>query len=384
MGAFMPDHSSARGETLTFDLDEAQVLLADNVRRLVRHRYSFEQRKAHVRDRQRGPSLFWKECAKLGLLGVEIEERYGGSGGSFYDLAIVLEEFGRGLVIEPFVSTVVIGAGLLARAGNEDQKGRLLPGILAGDIRLALAYAEANSRYDLHSVATTATRRGDGFVIAGSKAVVLGADDADVLIVSARSDEGVSLFLVAREALGLEMRIYDGIDDRRGAEVLLEAVRVNEDAVLGGLGDGLRQLEAAVDRGAAAMCCEAVGAIAVLNDLTLEYLKTRQQFGRPLGKFQVLAHRMADMKIAEQLARSVLALATAYANSPDAAQRAKAISAAKAQVGAAAQTVGRGAIQLHGGIGLTIEYVAGHYFRRLAAIEMMFGDQAYHLNRYAA
>jgi alkylation response protein AidB-like acyl-CoA dehydrogenase len=380
----MEEHATTGGEALKFHLDEEQMLLADNVRRLVRDRYSFEQRKAIVRERERGPSSFWRQCAQLGLLGIDIDERYGGSGGDFHDLAVVLEEFGRGLVIDPFVSTVVVGAGLLARAGNGAQKANFLPGVVAGDTKLALAYAEPNSRYDLHNVATTATRRNDGFVIAGRKALVLGADEADVLIVSARTDEGVSLFLVHRDTSGLEVRGYDGIDDRRGAEVLLEAVNVKHDAALGDLGDGLRHLEAAVDRGAAAVCCEAVGAMAVLNDLTLDYLKTRQQFGRPLGKFQALQHRMADMKIAEQLARSAVTLAAAYANSPDAAQRAKAISAAKSQIGAAAQTVGRGAIQLHGGIGLTIEYSAGHYFRRLTAVEMMFGDQAYHLNRYAA
>jgi alkylation response protein AidB-like acyl-CoA dehydrogenase len=239
-------------------------------------------------------------------------------------------------------------------------------------------------------VETSARRNGGGYVLAGHKAVALGADSAGTLIVAARTGgattdrDGVSLFLVDRTAPGVTIHSYATIDDRRAGEVMLETVSVGGDALLGPLDGGLPHLEAAIDRGAAALCCEAVGAMSALNALTLDYLKTRQQFGRPIGKFQVLAHRMADMVMAEQQARSMAILAAEHANSTDAAARAKAVSAAKVQIGSSGQIVGRGAIQLHGGIGMTMEYSGGHYFRRLTAIEMMFGDQAYHLARFAS
>jgi alkylation response protein AidB-like acyl-CoA dehydrogenase len=375
---------------MEFALNETQVLLRDTAARLVRDRYGFEPRKKILATPRGFSDELWSEYAALGLLGVEIDEDLGGSGGTFADLAVVLEAFGRGLVVEPYLPTVVLGAGLIARAGNAVQKEALLQPLAAGECKLALAYGEPNARYSLNHVETTARPDGAGYLLNGHKAVVLGADSADWLIIAARTSgaatdrAGISLFLAERKTPGLDIRAYPNIDDRRAAEVALEAVRLPAQALLGAAGEGLPHLEAAIDRGAAALCCEAVGAMAALNEVTLDYLKTRTQFGRPIGKFQVLAHRMADMVMAEQQARSMAILAAEQANSRDAAARAKAISAAKVQIGISAQIVGRGAIQLHGGIGLTMEYVAGHYFRRLTAIEMMFGDQAYHLARFAS
>ncbi len=369
---------------MEFTLTDTQQMLQDTARRLVRDRYGFEQRKAVVASALGYSAELWKEYAELGLLGLELDEDHGGSGGSFEDLAVVVEAFGRGLVVEPFLSTVVLGAGLVTRAGSAAQKDAILPKVAAGEMKLALATGEPKARYSLERIETGAKRDGDGYLLNGHKAVVLGADSADLIIASARTAKGVSLFLVPRDAKGVDVRTYPNMDDRRAAEVTFDNVRVGADALLGPEDGALLHLEAAMDRGAAAICCEALGTMTVLNELTLDYLKTRTQFGRPIGKFQVLQHRMADMVIAEQQARSMVQLAAEHANLDDAKRRAQAISAAKVQVGQSAQIVGRGAIQLHGGIGLTIEFVAGHYFRRLTAMEMMFGDQAYHLKRFAA
>jgi len=327
--------------------------------------------------------------AELGLLGIEIPEEYGGSGGTFADIAVVLESFGKGLVIEPYLSTVVLGAGLILAAGREAQKRDLLPKISSGDMLLALAYTEAQSRYALNHVATKAHQDGAGYVIDGHKAVVLGADTADKLIVSARTSDavadmsGISLFLVDPKAEGVSMRVYANVDDRRAADVILEGVKVEASALIGTENHGLAPLEATIDRGAAAVGCESLGAMGALNALTLDYLKTRVQFGRPIGAFQALQHRMADMVMAEHQARSMLFLAIDQANSKDPRARAQAISAAKAQIDSCGQVVGRGTIQLHGGIAMTMEYVAGHLFRRLIAIEKMMGDRNYHLERFA-
>jgi len=374
---------------MDFVATDTQAMLRDTADRLVRDRYDFEERKKIVASEDGFSRKLWKELAELGLLGIEIPEEQGGSGGSFADVAVVLESFGKGLVVEPYLSTVVLGAGLIAAAGWEAQKHDILPKVASGDMLLALAYTEAHSRYALNHVATKARKDGAGYVIDGHKAVVLGADTADKLIVSARTSgevgdaTGISLFLVDPKAEGVSMRVYPNLDDRRAAEVTLDGVKVEASALVGAEGDGLRPLEAAIDRGAAAVGCEALGAMGALNALTLDYLKTRMQFGRPIGKFQVLQHRMADMVMAEQQARSMLFLAIEQADAKDPAARAQAISAAKAQIDACGQVVGRGAIQLQGGIAMTMEYIAGHFFRRLTALEKMMGDRDYHLERFA-
>lgn len=366
-----------------------QTMLRHTADRLVRERYDVGVRKAIVNSGDGFSRQFWKQLAELGLLGIEIPEEYGGHGGAFADIAVVLESFGRGLVIEPYLSTVVLGAGLILAAGRKAQMSDFLPMIASGDMFLALAYTEAQSRYALNHVATQARRIDTGYVLDGRKVIVLGADTADRLIVSARTSgsvgdrAGISLFLVDPRAAGVSMRAYANVDDRHAADVVLDGVIVEKSALVGSENLGLAPLEAAIDRGAAAACCEALGAMGALNALTLDYLKTRVQFGRPIGTFQVLQHRMVDMVMAEHQARSMLFLAIDRACSDDAQARGQAVSAAKAQIDACGQTVGRGAIQLHGGIAMTTEYVAGHYFRRLIAIEKMMGDRAYHLQRYS-
>ena len=375
---------------MDFTLTETQTLLQDTANRLVRERYSFEDRKKIVAGERSYSQALWAEFAELGLLGVEIDEDCGGSGGSFADLAVVLEAFGRGLVIEPYLSTVVIGAGLVSAAATGERRQDILSRIAAGDLKLALAHGEARARYALEHVETTARRDGGDLIIDGAKAVVLGGDSADMLIVSARTNggmtdkNGISLFMVDAKAPGVHMRAYRNMDDRGAAEISFENVRVPESALLGPLDAALPLIEAAYDRGAAALCCEGIGAMSAVNAITLDYLKTRTQFGRAIGKFQVLQHRMADMAMAEEQARSMVYLAVDFANEKDAAVRGSFTSAAKVQISNSGQIVGRGAIQLHGGIGMTIEYVAGHYLRRLTAIEKMFGDLDYHLGRFSA
>lgn len=370
---------------MEFKDTETQTLLRDTAMRLMREKYDFEARKKIVASPQGWSAAMWQEFASLGLLGVDASEEQGGSGGTFADLAVVLESFGRALVVEPYLSSNVLGAGVLRAAGGQDE---LLAQVAAGATRLALAYAEPAGRFNAAHVATSARAGGGGWRLNGHKAVVLDAPDAETLIVSARTSgavrdaNGISLFAVPRRADGVTLRAYRLMDDRNAADVILENVAAG--ALLGPADKGLPLLEAALDRGTAALCCEAVGAMDAVNDLTLEYIKTRQQFGRPIGKFQVLQHRMADMMLAAQSARSMMYLAIDNADNRDAKLRAKTISAAKVQIGKTGTEVGRGAIQLHGGIGMTEEYVAAHYFRRLTAIEKLLGDTDFHIDRFAA
>ena len=374
---------------MDFKLTETQTLLQDTANRLVRERYSFEERKKILAEGSGCSAPLWREFAELGLLGVEIDEECGGSGGDFADLAVVLEAFGRGLVVEPYLSTVVLGAGLVSAAATGARRTDILSRIAAGELKLALAHGEARARYCIQHVEMSAHRDGGDFILDGAKVVVLGGDNADVLIVSARSNggiadkNGISLFLVDANTPGVHIRAYRNMDDRGAAEITFDKVRAPEDALLGALDGGLAFIESAYDRGAAALCCEGIGAMSAVNAVTLEYLKTRVQFGRPIGKFQVLQHRMADMAMAEEQARSMVFLAVEYADEKDVAARGPFISAAKVQISNSGQIVGRGAIQLHGGIGMTNEYVAGHYLRRLTAIEKMFGDIDYHIGRFA-
>ncbi|MGZ5865208.1 MAG: acyl-CoA dehydrogenase family protein [Xanthobacteraceae bacterium] len=374
---------------MNLTLTEIQTMLQDTALRLVREKYGFEKRKNILREPKGYSEAVWMEFAELGLLGIEIEEKFGGAGGTFRDVAVVMEAFGRGLVVEPYLSTVIMGAGLVAATGNEEQKRTILPAVSGGTATLSLAHGEPKSRYHLDHVETIAKRDRSDFVIDGQKAVVLGGDTADWLIVSARTagDEtdhrGISLFLVTRDAPGVTAKSYVTIDDRRAAEISLSNVKVRASALLGAEGEGFALVEAAYDRAAAATCSDAVGAMAALNELTNEYLKTRVQFGKPIGTNQVLQHRMVDMVIAEEQARSITLLAVNGIDRPDNAGSRKAVLAAKAMVGKCAQKVGRDAIQQHGGIGLTMEYVGGHYFRRLTAMEAMFGNIDHHLERFA-
>ena len=372
---------------MDFDLSDEQRLLKDSVERLIADRYGFEARKAFAKEPDGWSLQNWTQFAELGLLAVPFAEEHGGIGGGPVETMIVMEAFGRGLVIEPYLATVVLGGGALRHAGSETQSADLLPRIVGGEVTVALAATERASRYDLHHVETRARRDGDGWAISGEKGVVLHGDTADRLIVVARTSgetrdrDGIGLFLVDGKAAGVSRRGYRTQDGMRAAEISFDAVRVGADAAIGDPGQGLAILERVVDEANAAMCAEAVGLMDTMRDLTVDYIKTRKQFGAAIGGFQALQHRAADMVVAIEQARSMAFFATMMSNSDDATERGKSISAAKVQICRSGRFVGQQAVQLHGGVGVTQEYSVGHYFKRMTVIETMFGDADHHISR---
>jgi alkylation response protein AidB-like acyl-CoA dehydrogenase len=375
---------------MDFSLSETQRMLAETTDRLVRERYGFEERKKIIAGPDGFSRPMWAQFAELGLTGLGIAEEHDGLGGSMGDMAVVAETFGRGLVVEPYMPTLVLGAGTLGLAGTDAQKAEILPRVVAGNCFLALAHGEPKSRYTLCHVETKAAADGADHLLTGAKAVVLGGDAADYFLVSARTDgavnatHGISLFLVPREAPGLTIRAYPNIDGTRAADLVLDRVRVPASARIGTLGEALPIIAHTVDRAIAYLCAEAVGAMQALNALTLDYLKTRTQFGQPIGAFQVLQHRMVDMEVALEQARSMAILACDRADDPHPHERLRAVSAAKVQIGKSGRLIGQSSVQMHGGIGITDEYAGGHYFKRLTLIDRTFGDTDHHLARFAA
>jgi pimeloyl-CoA dehydrogenase small subunit len=374
---------------MDFDFTEEQRLLKESLDRLIADRYDFDQRKSYGQNPEGWSRALWRQLAELGLLGLPFAERFGGSDGGPVETMIVMEGLGQALALEPYLATVVLGGGFLRHGGNEAQQAALLPRIAAGDLTLAFAATERHSRYDLADIATTARRDGSGWILDGEKGVVLHGDSADRLIVTARigggqrERDGIALFLVDAAAEGVTRRGYPTQDGLRAAEVTLSRVRVADDMVLGEPGAALPLVERVVDEAIAALCAEAVGAMSAMHELTLDYLKTRQQFGRPIASFQVLQHRSVDMLIALEQARSMALYATMMADAADAAERHAALAAAKVQIGRSGRFIGQQAIQLHGGIGMTMEYKAGHYFKRVTMIDTIFGDADYHLRSLA-
>jgi alkylation response protein AidB-like acyl-CoA dehydrogenase len=375
---------------MDFTLSETQRLLADTTERLVRERYGFEERRKILAGPDGFSRPLWATFAELGLTGLGIAEAHGGLGGGTAEIAVVAEAFGRALVVEPYLPTIVLGAGTLDLAGSDAQRAELLPRVAAGELFLALAHGEPKSRYTLCHVETRAAADGGDYLLAGAKAVVLGGDAADHFLVSARTaggtndPHGISLFLVPRDAAGLAIRAYPNIDGTRAADLRLDRVRVPASARIGQDGQALPIVAHAIDRGIAYLCAEAVGAMQALNALTLDYLKTRTQFGVPIGSFQVLQHRMVDMEVALEQARSMAILAADRADDPHPQERRRAVSAAKVQIGRSARLIGQSSVQMHGGIGITDEYAGGHYFKRLTIIDRTFGDADHHLARFAA
>ncbi len=372
---------------MDFDLSEEQRLLRDSVDRLVADRYAFDKRKAYLAEPEGWSRAMWSQYAELGLLGLPFPESYGGFGGGAVDVMLVMEAFGRVLALEPYLATVVLSGTALRLAGSEAQKSAIIPCISEGNMILAFAHGERQARYDLTDVLTTAKPKGGGWVLDGAKSVVLHGDSAQRLIVSARTagerddPDGISLFLVDPAANGVARRSYPMRDGTRAAEVSLSEVEVGAADVLGEIGAGLPVIERVVEAGIAATAAEAVGAMETTQAMTLEYLKTRQQFGRPIGDNQALQHRAAEMLMELERGRSMAMLAAMMVDEPDAAERAHNIAMAKVGVGQASKFVSQNAIQLHGGIGMTEEYAVGHYFRRCMVIEHLFGDTAHHLSR---
>jgi len=369
-----------------FRYTEEQLALQETLQRYLSRHYDFERRRDLARSAQGFSADVWRQFADLGILALPFPERFGGMGGTAVDLLIVMEQLGRGLVLEPFASTVVLCGGLIRDAGSDAHRSRLLPEIGAGRLKLALAAYEAAGRFDLDHPACTAVPAAGGWRLSGHKSVVLDAPSADWFIVSAgngAAGRGLSLFLVPRDAAGLELLPYPTQSGGRAGDLRLSDVRVDEASLLGCAGAGLEPLQRAIDQAAAASCAEALGVIGMLNRTTLEYLKTRKQFGVPIGAFQSLQHRMADMYIAEEQARSMSLIAALHAQDPDPAIRRRAITAAKAYVGHAARFVGQQAVQLHGAMGMVDEHIVSHYFKRLTVIDMTFGDAEFHLARFS-
>jgi pimeloyl-CoA dehydrogenase small subunit len=371
---------------MDFDLTDEQRLLKDSVDRLVADQYQFEQRKKYMAEPDGWSRAVWQQYAELGLLGLPFAEAHGGFGGGAVETMIVMEIFGRGLVLEPYFATVILGGGLLRRAASPAQQQALLPQVVQGKLKLAFAHVERHSRYDLADVATTAKQDGAMWVLDGAKSVVLHGDCADRLLVTARTSgnrrdrNGMGLFLVDPSAAGVTRRGYPTQDGLRAAEVTLSGVRVPQDDAIP---NALPAIEHVVDEAIAALCAEAVGCMQAMHETTLEYLKTRQQFGRPIGQFQVLQHRSVDMLVALEQARSMAMFAAVMAAEEDPTERRRAIAAAKVQIGRSGRHIGQEAIQLHGGIGMTMEYKVGHYFKRMTMIDKLFGDADTHLETLA-
>jgi len=364
---------------------EEQELLRSSVQRLLRDQYDFEARRKIVASEEGFSRTQWDAFAELGLLAAPFSEGAGGLGGGPLSTMIIMHEFGRHLVVEPFIETVVLAGGLLEHDGTPEQQQALLPGIMDGTKIWALAWTEKASRFDFANVTTKARREGSDYFLTGTKTMVIAAPWADYLIVSARTSGddrdrgGVSLFVVDRRAQGFDLQSFKTMDGRRAAEISLREVRGQ---LLGREGEGVAALEAGRDRAIGALCAEAVGAIGELNSATLDYSKTRKQFGTTIGSFQVLQHRMVDMFIAHQEALSLMQHLTLSLNAGDSALS-RLASGAKSKIGYAGRFVADQAVQLHGGMGMTDELNVGHYFKRISSINIQFGDPAFHLLRYA-
>jgi len=373
---------------MDFSFTDEQNLLQESVARFIQNDYDFETRQKNCSDGTGFNAGNWKTFAELGWLGVPFSEEDGGFGGSAVDTMILMEQFGRGLVVEPFLPSVILAGGALKVGSNAGQKEKLLAGIIDGSIQGALAYAEPQSRFNLADVATTAVADGDSFKLNGHKAVVLNAQNADIIIVVARTsgeqrdEAGISVFVVDVEAAGLTRRDYPTVDALRASELMLENVSVSKDNLLGKLNEGFVLIEQVIDEGILAIGAEAVGAMEVLYKDTVEYCKTREQFGQPIGKFQVLQHRMVDMFMEHEQSKSILFMAAIRLDEGYGPVAQKAVSALKVQLGKSARFVGQSAVQLHGGMGMTEELNIGHYFKRLTSILTLFGNADFHLKRF--
>ena len=374
---------------MDFSYSEEQELLRNTVARFLADNYSFETYRKVTRSDVGWRHTIWKQFAGLGLLGASIPEAFGGLGGGAVETMVVMEAFGRALVVEPYVPTVVIAGGFIRAAGQEAQKQEWLPRIASGDAILAFAFAELRGRYNLADITTTAKKRGAGYVLNGQKAVVIGAPFADALIVTARTSgqrrdrNGVTVFLVDAHANGISRRDYPTMDGLRASEITFENVEVPSENLIGTPDEGLLLIEQITDEAIAAHCAEALGAMRVMQEATVEYSKTRRQFGVPIGKFQVLQHRMVDMFIQVEQSASMVLMVTLKLTQR-AEERKKAVSAAKVQVGKAGRFVGQSAVQIHGGIGMTDELALGHYFKRVTMLDALYGNVDHHFARYAS
>jgi pimeloyl-CoA dehydrogenase small subunit len=374
---------------MDFQPSDDQRLLVESVSRLLRDTYDFTRRRSYMALPEGYSPAVWAQFAELGLLGLPFAEEYGGFGGGAQEVMLVMQAFGRVLVLEPYFPTVVLGGTAVSLAGSAAQKQAILPAVAEGGLKLAFAHSERQARYDLTDVVTTAKRSGGRWVLDGSKTVVSHGEAADWIVVSARTagerydEDGITLFLVDAGASGVARRGYVSRDDTRAADISLSNVSVADSDVLGEVGRGIPVIRRVIEAGIAATAGETVGAMEAMNEMTLDYAKTRVQFGQPIGSYQVVQHRLADMFMAQEQGRSMAMLATMSIDNPDDAARAHDIALAKVGVGQAGRFVSQSAVQVHGGIGMTEEYAVGHYFRRCMVIERLFGDPAYYLAKLA-
>ena len=374
---------------MDFSLTEEQTMLKDSVERFLEENFTFEQRRRMLADRQPMSAQLWQGLAELGVLGVPFSPEDGGFGGGGVETMLVMQALGRNLTLEPYLATVVLAGGCVALGATEGQKKLLLPKIIDGSLILAFAHSERNARFDLGHVETRAVRHGDGFVLDGEKTLVLHGSVADKFIVSARTagasaDEGgVTLFVVASDEENLGGQEYPLFDGTRALDLQLSGVKVGPDAVIGAVDQAGPVIDTVLDRAMAALCAEAVGIMDALHAATVEYLKTRQQFGQPIGRFQALQHRAVDMLVQLEQARSMALLAASKVDSPDVSERRRTVAAAKEMAGRAGRFVGQQAIQLHGGMGMTDELNVSHFFKRLTAIDVLFGNSTSQRTRFA-
>lgn len=371
---------------LNFDLSPEQLLMKEAAERYLRDAYSFDARRRVLASDDGISREVWRRMGEFGWLGLPLSEAAGGLGGSPIDIMVLAEAMGRALVVEPWLASVLLAGRLVDRLGTAEQKRRVLQPLIAGEAFLGFAHLEADARFELADVRTSARRQGGDWGLDGTKTLALAAPLAEWLVVSARTagasadPDGISLFLLRREAPGVSMRPYRSVDGHRAADLVFSSVAVPDDQLLGVAGGAFAAIERVVDEAVTALCAEAVGAMERANEITLEYLKTREQFGQKIGKFQALQHRMVDLFMEAELSRSIMIGATLklHEGTDDAKEM---ISAAKARIGKAGKFVGTQGVQLHGGMGMTQEYPVGHYYRRLLAIETMFGNTAFHRAR---
>ena len=376
---------------MDFSNTEEQQMLQESVQKFVYKSYDFDTRNKIIATEKGFSDENWELFAELGWLTVPFQEEDGGFGGSAVDLVVMMEEFGKAMLVEPFVATTVLAGGLISEQGSAQQKAELLPKIMEGKLQLACAYAEPGSRFNLANIKTLAVADGDNIVLNGSKTAVLNGSNAEVLLVVARESgavtdtTGVSVFMVDATSDGVSIQAFANVDGKKSAEITLKDVSVPATARLGEAESALPALTAVVARATLAVSAEAVGAMEAMLHKTVEYSKTRKQFGTAIGTFQALPHRMADMFIECQLARSIVIMAAMKLDGgEDAMEKNKAVSAAKSRIGKAINNVGQEAIQIHGGIAMTEELDVGHLFKLVTAAEIMFGNTDYHTERFAS
>ena len=370
-----------------FELTEEQTLLENMVTAFVRDDYNWETREKIVKTEEGWKPENWSKFAELGLLSVPFSEDHGGLGGTAVDSMVVMEQFGKGLVVEPFMPSILLSGNLISKLANESQANEIIPKIIEGESRYVFAYVEPQSRFDLSDVKTSATKDGDGYTLNGFKSVVFGASMATHIIIAARtsgdqrSEDGITLFLADIKSNGITLQTYPTIDEYRASEVVIENLKISSDMVLGEVDKAYPVVEEVIDLATIAACSEAVGVLQVLKDSTIDYCKQRKQFGQPISKNQAIQHKLVDMMIEYEQAKSIL-YAAVTADLSNADERKKAVSGAKARIGQSIKFVGESAIQLHGGMGMVDEYMISHYFKRATMLGVLFGNVDFHMKRF--